>query len=210
MDTMTLEEWTVNNVFTPERGFHHRQHLTFYWTVCSDVLGHLYAKHGGIIIPNDYLDAFVKEYKSKSDDGYQFITEVTYNDGETEDVNRVVIGFTSKETFDVIKQENDERIVECINRITHKPIKDSVYVKNLSKEDYYTEVVYVFYDDRVNGNKDYSETTMNLLKEAVEYLKNFVKNNKNVDMRKYLDAIENGEDLMATATIMDIHSNILI
>ena len=48
---------------------------------------------------------------------------------------------------------------------------------------------------------------MNILKDAVEYLKKFVelnKNNKDIDIRKYSDAIENGEDLIATATIMDI------
>ena len=182
----------------------------FYWTECSDAIEHLYEKHGGVKIPNDYLYLFNNEKKEKLDDGYHFIVKIKYSDGETEDCRKVIFGFNSQETFDVIKQENDERIMECINRITHKPIKESVYVRNLSKEDYYTEVVYVFYDDRVNGNKDYSETTMNLLKEAVEYLKIFVKTNKKVDMGKYLDAIENGEDLMATATIMDIHSNILI
>ena len=100
-----------------------------------------------------------------------------------------------------------------INRITHPTVKDSVYVRNLSKEDYYTEVVYVFYEDRVDGFQDYSNNTMNILKDAVEYLKKFVelnKNNKDIDIRKYSDAIENGEDLIATATIMDIHTDIII
>ena len=82
----------------------------------------------------------------------------------------------------------------------------------MSKEDYYTEVVYVFYSDRINGNKDYSHKTIDLLKEAVEYLKQFIRINKNnnVDIRKYSDAIENGEDLIASATIMDIHNDIII
>lgn len=103
--------------------------------------------------------------------------------------------------------------MKYINRITNTTIKESVYVKNLSKEDYYTEVVYVFYEDRVAGFKDYSNNTMNILKDAVEYLKKFVelnKNNKDIDIRKYSDAIENGEDLIATATIMDIHNDIII
>ena len=72
--------------------------------------------------------------------------------------------------------------------------------------------MYVFYSDRINGNKDYSHKTIDLLKEAVEYLKQFIRINKNnnVDIRKYSDAIENGEDLIASATIMDIHNDIII
>ena len=79
-------------------------------------------------------------------------------------------------------------------------------MKKLSKEDYYTAVVYVFYEDRVEGFKDYSNETMNILKEAVEYLKNFVesnKNNKDIDIEKYTTAIWNGEYLIATAIIID-------
>ena len=54
---------------------------------------------------------------------------------------------------------------------------------------------------------------MNILKDAVEYLKKFVelnKNNKDIDIRKYLTAIWNGDDLIASATIMDIHNDIII
>ena len=54
---------------------------------------------------------------------------------------------------------------------------------------------------------------MNIKKEAVEYLKKFVelnKNNKDIDIRKYSTAICNGENLIATATIMDIHNDIII
>lgn len=185
----------------------------FYWTECSDALEHLYEKHGGIKIPNDYLDLFIKDYKSKSEDGYHFDVEVPDADGEVEEIKKVIFGFNSKETFEYIKRQNDERIMEYINRITNKTIKESVYVKKLSKEDYYTEVVYIFYEDRVDGFKDYSNKTMNILKEAVEYLKKFVelnKNNKGIDIEKYTTAIWNGEDLIATATIMDIHDTILI
>lgn len=185
----------------------------FYWTECSDALEHLYEKHGGIKIPNDYLDLFIKDYKSKSEDGYHFDVEVPDADGEVEEIKKVIFGFNSKETFEYIKRQNDERIMEYINRITNKTIKESVYVKKLSKEDYYTEVVYIFYEDRVDGFKDYSNKTMNILKEAVEYLKKFVelnKNNKGIDIEKYTTAIWNVEDLIATATIMDIHDTILI
>ena len=103
--------------------------------------------------------------------------------------------------------------MKYINRISNTTIKESVYVNNLSKEDYYTEVVYVFYEDRVDGFKDYSNETMNILKEAVEYLKNFVesnKNNKDIDIEKYTTAIWNGEYLIATAIIMDIHNDVII
>ena len=185
----------------------------FYWTVCSDTIEHLYKKHGGIKIPNDYTYLFIKDYKELLDDGYHFVMEITYSDDEKEDIKKVIFGFNSKETFEHIKNKNDERIMTYINRITNITIKESVYVKNLSKEDYYTEVVYVFYEDRVSGFKDYSNNTMNILKDAVEYLKKFVelnKNNKDIDIRKYSDAIENGEDLNATATIMDIHTDIII
>ena len=54
---------------------------------------------------------------------------------------------------------------------------------------------------------------MNILKEAVEYLKNFVesnKNNKDIDIEKYTTAIWNGEYLIATAIIMDIHNDVII
>ena len=103
--------------------------------------------------------------------------------------------------------------MKYINRITNITIKESVYVNNLSKEDYCTEVVYVFYEDRVDGFKDYSEETMKVLKDAVDYLKTFVglhKNDKSVDIKKYTDAIDNGDELISTATIMDIHNDILI
>ena len=185
----------------------------FYWTVCSDTIEHLYEKHGGVKIPNDYTYLFIKDYKELLDDGYHFVMEITYSDDEKEDIKKVIFGFNSKETFEHIKNKNDERIMTYINRITNITIKESVYVKNLSKEDYYTEVVYVFYEDRVSGFQDYSNNTMNILKDAVEYLKKFVelnKNNKDIDIRKYSDAIENGEDLIVTATIMDIHTDIII
>ncbi len=185
----------------------------FYWTVCSDTIEHLYEKHGGIKIPNDYIELFIDKYKSLSDDGYHFYIEVPDGDGEMEDVKKIIFGFNSKETFEYIKNKNDKRIMNYINRITNTTIKESVYVKNLSKEDYYTKVVYVFYEDRVDGFKDYSNNTMNILKEAVEYLKKFVelnKNNKDIDIKKYSTAIWNGEDLIATATIMDIHTDVII
>ena len=181
----------------------------FYWTECSDALECFYEKHGGIKIPNEYLDLFIGKYKSLSDDGYHFSIEVTDADGEMEEIEKVIFGFNSKEVFEHIKNKNDERMMKYIYRITNKTIKESVYVKNLSKEDYYTEVVYVFYEDRVDGFKDYSNETMNILKEAVEYLKRFVelnKNNKDINIEKYSTAIWNGEDLIATATIMDIHN----
>lgn len=185
----------------------------FYWTVCSDAIERLYEKNGGVKIPNDYLELFISKYKSLSDDGYHFSIEVPDVDGETEEIEKVIFGFNSKETFEYIKNKNDERIMKYINRITNKTIQESVYVKKLSKEDYYTEVVYVFYEDRVDGFKDYSNETMNILKEAVEYLKKFVelnKNNKDIDISKYSTAIWNGEDLIATAIIMDIHNDVII
>lgn len=185
----------------------------FYWTECSDALEHLYEKHGGIKIPNDYVELFVKRYKSLSSDEYHFSVEIADGDGDTEEVEKVIFGFNSKETFEYIKSKNDERIMKYINRITNVTVKESVYVKNLSKEDYYTEVVYVFYEDRVDGFKDYSIETMSILKEAVEYLKQFVelnKNNKDINIKKYSTAVWNGEDLIATATVMDIHSDILV
>lgn len=179
----------------------------FYWTECSDALMSFYEKNGGVKIPNKYIELFIDKYKSLSNDGYHFSVEITDSDGETEEIEKVIFGFNSKETFEYVKSKNDERFLKYINRITNKTIKESVYVKKLSKEDYYTEVVYVFYEDRVDGFKDYSNETMNILKEAVEYLKNFVEsnNNKDIDIEKYTTAIWNGEYLIATAIIMDIH-----
>lgn len=182
----------------------------FYWTVCSNALKHFYEKQGGIKIPNDYLHLFINNYKSKSEDGYHFNVEVIDSDGDVENVNKIIYGFNSQETFDAIKKKNDKRIMTYINRITDS-IKESIYVNDMSKEDYYTEVIFVFYSDRVDGNKDYSAETMDILKDAVEYLKQFVnshRNNQNVD--KYINAIENGEYLILTSIVMDIHNNILI
>ena len=185
----------------------------FYWTECSDALMSFYEKNGGVKIPNKYIELFIDKYKSLSSDGYHFSVEITDSDGETEEIEKVIFGFNSKETFEYIKNKNDERIMTYINRITNKTIQESVYVKKLSKEDYYAAVVYVFYEDRVEGFKDYSNETMNILKEAVEYLKNFVesnKNNKDIDIEKYTTAIWNGEYLIATAIIMDIHNDVII
>ena len=185
----------------------------FYWTECSDALMSFYEKNGGVKIPNKYIELFIDKYKSLSNDGYHFSVEITDSDGETEEIEKVIFGFNSKDTFEYIKSKNDERILKYINRITNKTNKESVYVKKLSKEDYYTAVVYVFYEDRVDGFKDYSNETMNILKDAVEYLKNFVesnKNNKDIDIEKYTTAIWNGEDLIATAIIMDIHNDVII
>lgn len=107
--------------------------------------------------------------------------------------------------------KNDERIMAYINRILNPTIKESVQVKNMSKEDYYKEVIYVFYCDRINGNKDYSAETMTILKDAVKYLKRFVNSHRNnINIDEYTDAIENGEDLISTSTVMDIHNTILI
>ena len=181
----------------------------FYWTECSDALERFYEKNGGVKIPNNYLERFIGKYKSLSDDGYHFSIEVLDADGEIEDVKKIIFGFNSKEAFEHIKNKNDERIMKYINRIINKTIQESVYVKKLSKEDYYTKVVYVFYEDRVDGFKDYSNETMNILNDAVEYLKKFVelnKNNKDIDIEKYTTAIWNGEDLIATAIIMNIHN----
>ena len=91
----------------------------FYWTVCSDTIEHLYKKHGGIKIPNDYIELFISKYKSLSDDGYHFYIEVPDGDGEMEDVKKIIFGFNSKETFEHIKNKNDERIMKYINRITN-------------------------------------------------------------------------------------------
>lgn len=182
-----------------------------FWTVCSAPWRE-YEKNGGIKIPNKYLDLFVSDYKSKSDDGYHFTTEVEF-DGETEEIRKIIFCFNTTDTFESRKEKNDERIKKYIKRITNPTVSGTTYVRDMPKEDYYTEVIYIFYEDRVDGNKDYSTETMNILKEAVDYLKEFIelnKNNKDVDIRKYSNAIWNGEDLMSSAIIMDIQRIIFV
>ena len=177
----------------------------FYWTECSDAIEHLYEKHGGIKIPNDYIDFFTKGYKTLSDDGYHFTIEVEFSDNDVELVNKVIFGFNSKETFDSIMRRNDERINTFIDRINNKQVLESLQIERLPKEDYYKEIVYIFYEDRINGYQDYSQKTLNILKEAVDYLKEYTKTNKD---RKYKDAFENGEELLLTATVMKLHTDI--
>ena len=106
----------------------------FYWTECSDAIEHLYEKHGGVKIQNDYTYLFIKDYKELLDDGYHFVMEITYSDDEKEDVKKVIFGFNSKETFEEIKSKNDERIMTYINRITHPTVKESVHIIECQKK----------------------------------------------------------------------------
>ena len=81
----------------------------FYWTECSDALKSFYEKNGGVKIPNKYIELFIDKYKSLSSDGYHFSVEITDSDGETEEIEKVIFGFNSKEIFEYIKNKNDER-----------------------------------------------------------------------------------------------------
>lgn len=104
------------------------------------------------------------------------------------------------ELVDRIKR-NDENIKKYINRIS---VKESMLAMKLSKEDYYTEVIYVFYENMIDGFMDYSSETIDILKEAVEYLKEFIEknsSNKDIDIRKYSDAIWNGEEIISHVVI---------
>ena len=101
-------------------------------------------------------------------------------------------------------KRNDENIKKYIYRITNINVCGSVIVRNLSKEDYYTEVIYVFYENMIDGFVDYSSETIDILKEAVEYLKEFIeknRSNKYIDIRKYSDAIWNGEEIISHVVI---------
>lgn len=176
----------------------------FYWTVCSDALEHMYEKYEGIKIPYDYIGLFMNTDTTQVDD-YHFTTSITFSDGETEDVKKVIYGFNSQDTFDYIKSQNDDRIQKCIDKIDIKKVKESIYIKNISKEDYNKDIIYVFYEDRLNGHKDYSQKTLNILQSTIDYLKSYV---EKTDDKKYMTAIETGEELLSTSTVMKIHSNI--
>ena len=105
--------------------------------------------------------------------------------------------------IDSIKR-NDENIKKYIYRITNINVCGSLIVRKLSKEDYYTEVIYVFYENMIDGFMDYSSGTIDTLKEAVEYLKEFVeknRSNKDINIRKYSDAIWNGEEIISHVVI---------
>ena len=56
----------------------------------------------------------------------------------------------------------------------------------------------------IDGFMDYSSETIDILKESVEYLEEFVKmnsSNKDIDIRKYSDAIYNGNEIISHVVI---------
>lgn len=107
----------------------------YYWSACSGAIEHLYLKHNAIMIPNIFIDNYYdlsKVHVELINDGFHFF-EYDKNDDKYE---KVIFGFNSKETFDKVNKELEDKIFNSIEHSDNlnEKYSDLSYVNQLSKK----------------------------------------------------------------------------
>lgn len=177
------------------------QYDEFYWTECSGSIEHLYEKYNGIKIPNEYVTSILQKPVTLLNDGFHYERFVK---GDTQ--QKIIYGFNDQETFDRVKREHTEYINQCIQLILNSQINEDVEKPSfgrLSKVQCSVAIINFFVDLRWEEEcYDLSSESLDILIKNVKYLKSVV--NQLPQNQQIQQAIENGEDLINTTSVMTI------
>lgn len=175
------------------------QYNEFYWTECSGSIEHLYEKHNGIKIPNEYAFGILQKPLTPLNDGYHYEREIK---GEIQ--QKIIYGFNNEETFNIVKKEHTEYINNCIQKILNSQINEDVETPSfghLDKIQCSMAIVNLFVDLRWEEQcYDLPLESIKILTTHVKYLKSVI--NQMPQNTQLLQCIENGEDLLNTTSIM--------
>lgn len=86
----------------------------FFWTVCSDVIEHLYEKNNGILIPAEFAELYVPAYCKGIIDDYHFNYQNTKME---EPIAKAIFGFNSEETFNTVYAKYTKHIDDSIKTV---------------------------------------------------------------------------------------------
>lgn len=179
----------------------------FFWSECSGAIEYLYEKYNGIKIPNEYVENILQKSVTIESDGFHYSRLIQ---GDLQ--RKIMYGFNNKETFDKILSEREQYINNCINNILANRIDESTETPSfgkLSQIDCAIAIVNFFVDERwENECYELPETSLNILKKQVEFLKKEIENNSIHENKLNMAqlAIENGINILETTNIMTIHS----
>ena len=174
----------------------------FYWGVFDGAVSHYYEKFGGILIPNEYCHMFITAEKDPNDD-YKIIIKLS--DGT--EVSKLIYGFNSKETFNEIIKNNDDRIkkqIEKLEKLLNGNLNESNY--KITEHEYHVRIINMFYDDFLNGRQTLTPYMISLIKKSMNFLIHYLQNTENVQNKGYYKlAIENAKDILKYSTKMKIY-----
>lgn len=97
-----------------------------FWTVCSGVIEHLYAKHNGILIPSEFAELYLPATNIKGVvDDYHFYLQ---NNNMDEPLTKCIYGFNDVGTFNVIYNKYTKYVDDSIASIekTHKIVNEGI------------------------------------------------------------------------------------
>lgn len=173
-----------------------------YWTECSGGIEHLCEKHEGMKFPNEYAFEFLQSLVILLDDGYHYERKVK---GETQ--RKIIYGFKNQEMFEAVKKDYIDYIDQCVQYILDKQINETMEKPSfgrLSKVECSVAIINFFVDLRWEEDcYDLFSESLEVLAANVDYLKNMV--GQLPQNKRLLQAIENGEDLINTTSIITIH-----
>ena len=86
----------------------------FFWTVCSDVIEHLYERNNGISIPSEFAELYVPDYYKGVIDEYHFKYQ---NSKMEEPLSKAIFGFNSEETFNAVYSKYTKHIDDSIKTV---------------------------------------------------------------------------------------------
>lgn len=151
--------------------------LDFFWCECSGVVEYLFEKYGGIKIHNEFVQNYLGEHffiKELSNDGYHYVRTLTNG----KDVTKVIVGFNTQETFDIVYRHYKDEIDQRIESIKQDMEDDQKRLNESQKQIYdydyeFAEYVvgdFMFLIDE-GGIREFPEYFLNMVKQSITTIK---------------------------------------
>lgn len=168
----------------------------FYWVECSGAVESLYKKYNGIAIPNEYASIMLQKDVTIDEDGFHFYYNVS---DETQ--KKIIYGFNSKETYDMVSSKYVEYIKKCTSVIQNdRKINESIDLSNLELNPHICiQLSNLIYDMKCDGVNEFPLEIVNLVLKIIKYMEN---NNHNGELDIYID---NAKDVLMYSTVMELH-----
>lgn len=179
----------------------------FYWIECSGKMETIYEKHGGFKIPSSMASSILKADVTIIDEWHY-----ERNIGNsTEPIEKIIYGFNSKDTYDIIRHDEFDRFENWVKWIENRDVNESYEHKSFGK---FTEVdcadgvINAFLEfNMMEGVFDFPKELLDKLMHSVKVLEKHLRECE-VDPDKaktYRLLISAGRDLYDSSVPMEMH-----
>lgn len=174
----------------------------FYWTECSGTIETLYDKYGGIKIPVEFVSSFINGDYTVVDD-YHYKRYI-----KDEVVEKVIFGFNTPETFNMVYNKYKEYIDESIKKMQERNVNEAY---NGSKTGYLHMPEYIvdlFIDLYMESSiYEFPEESIKILEENIIKLEAQIKSGKFNDkvLERKKTVLRMGTDVLNIAQPMVLH-----